>query len=94
MSVVVANKLSGGSQEIYDSVSEKVAPGETLPDGCQVHIAGPVEGGWQVITVWDSEDKFHQFRNEKLIPALNEVAGEGSVAPNVEVNTVYRLLTA
>ena len=43
-------------------------PDGNLPDGCQVHIAGPTETGWRVITVWDSDDQFQQFRDETLIP--------------------------
>jgi hypothetical protein len=95
MAVVVVAKIDGGTQEFYDQVTAKIMPGgEQLPEGGKVHIAGPTEGGWRVITVWDSEDQFHQFRNEKLIPAIREVAGEGGVAPNITADPVYRLVTA
>ena len=93
MAVVVVAETDGG-QEMYDAVSSRVMPDGKLPDGCQLHIAGPSDSGWRVITVWDSEDQFHQFRNDKLIPALQE-AGEGNrVAPNVSANDVYRVVTA
>jgi hypothetical protein len=44
-----------------------VAPNDQLPEGCVDHIAAPMDGGWRVITVWDSEEQFKQFRDEKLI---------------------------
>ena len=50
--------------------------------------------GWRVITVWDSEEAFKRFREEKLIPALLEARGEETVAPNIETNPVHRLMTA
>jgi hypothetical protein len=92
MAVVVVNEIQGGSQDLYDQVNPKVMP-DGLPDGCQAHIAGPVEGGWRVITVWESEERFEQFREETLIPAMREVA-EDRIAPSISADPVYRLITA
>jgi heme-degrading monooxygenase HmoA len=94
MAIVVANTIRDGNQDTYEAVSEKVMSGGQLPQGCQVHIAGPVSEGWRVITVWDTEDTFKQFREGTLIPALREVMGEEAVAPNVEVGAVHTLITA
>ena len=94
MAVVIVNEIEGGDQSFYDQVNPKVMPDGKLPDGCQVHVAGPVDNGWRVITVWDSEDRFEQFRNEKLIPALREAGGDARVAPSIKASPVYRLITA
>jgi hypothetical protein len=94
MAIVVVNVIEGGDQGFYDSVNPKVMPDGRLPSGCQVHIAGPVENGWRVISVWDSEEQFEQFRNEKLIPAIREVGGEDRIAPRIGTNEVYKLITA
>jgi hypothetical protein len=93
MAVVVVNEIEGGNVELYDSVNPKVMPDGNLPDGCQLHIAGPIENGWRVISVWDSDEKFQQFRNEKLIPAMQEAGSEGRIAPSIATNPVHRLLT-
>ena len=94
MSVVVVAEVDGGNKDFFEKVSGKAMPGGELPEGCQVQIAGPIEGGWRVITVWDSEDRYNEFRTERLIPALQE-AGEGDrVAPNIRTDPVHRLLTA
>jgi hypothetical protein len=94
MAVVIVNEIEGGSQDFYEQINPKVMPGGQLPDGCQLHIAGPVENGWRVITVWDSDEQFQQFRNEKLIPAMREGGGEDRIAPSISSNPVHRLLTA
>jgi hypothetical protein len=94
MAVVVVNEIEGGSKDLYEEVNPKVMPGGELPDGCQIHIAGPIENGWRVITVWDSEEQFQQFRNEKLIPAMREAGSEDRIAPSISANEVHRLITA
>ena len=94
MAIVVANTMTGGTKEIYDAVSAKLGLGGQLPNGCQLHIAGPVSEGWRVITVWDSDEAFNQFRETTLIPAVREVAGEGGIAPNIETNPLDTLITA
>jgi hypothetical protein len=93
MAIVIANTINGGDEEMYEAVTQKVM-GDQLPDGCQVHIAGPVPGGWRVITVWDSDAAFNRFREEKLIPAILEERGEEAVAPNIETHPVHRVMTA
>jgi hypothetical protein len=94
MAVVIVNEIEGASQDFYEQVNPKVMPGGQLPEGCQVHIAGPLDNGWRVITVWDSEEQFQQFRNEKLIPAIREVAGDERIAPEIKTGPVHTLLTA
>jgi hypothetical protein len=94
MAIVIVNEIEGGSQDFYDQVNSKVLPGGNLPDGCQVHIAGPMENGWRVITVWDSDDQFQQFRDEKLIPAIREAGGEDRIAPSIKTSPVHKLITA
>jgi hypothetical protein len=93
MAVVIVNEMEGGGQELYDQVNPKVMEGGNLPEGCQLHIAGPYEKGWRVITVWDSEEQFQQFRDEKLVPAIREAGGEGRIAPSISAQPVYKLLT-
>jgi hypothetical protein len=94
MAVVIVNEMDGGSQEMYDQVNPKVMEGGNLPEGCQLHIAGPIENGWRVITVWESEEQFQQFRDEKLIPALRETDEGDRIVPSVSAQPVHNLITS
>jgi hypothetical protein len=47
MAVVVVGVIPGGDQETYGKVSSKVMSSGQLPDGCQLHVAGPVDKGWR-----------------------------------------------
>jgi hypothetical protein len=91
---VVVTAVAPFTAEMYDAVSARAMTGDELPDGCKAHIAGPVEGGWRVITVWDSEEEFHRFREDKLMPAIREVSGEAPDAVQPQVDPVHRLITA
>ena len=94
MAVVIVNEMQGGDQAFYDQVTSAVMPAGQLPDGCKDHIAGPMQGGWRVITVWDSDEQFQQFRSEKLIPAIQSQGRGDSVAPRIDSQPVHRHLTA
>jgi hypothetical protein len=92
---VVVSAVAPFTEEVYEAITARVMAEDELPDGCQIHIAGPVEGGWRVITVWDSDEAFHRFREEKLLPALREVSGgEGGPDVQPQVDPVHRLITA
>jgi hypothetical protein len=91
---VVVSAVTPFSAETYETVTGRVMPGDKLPDGCQLHIAGPVEQGWRVITVWESREAFERFREEKLLPTIREVVGEGAPVMQPEVNPVHKLVTA
>ena len=94
MAVVIVNEITGGNQDFYEQVNPKVMPGGQLPEGCQAHIAGPIEGGWRVITVWDSDERFQQFRDETLIQPY-EMPGATTASPRrSSPNPVHNLMTA
>ena len=93
MSVVVSAVAADRFADMYEEVSRKVMPGDELPAGCELHIAGPVEDGWRVITVWQSRGDFDRFREERLLPAIREVAGdEAPPTAEPEVNPVHKLI--
>ena len=94
MSVVVVNEMQGGEQSLYDEVTSRVMPEGRLPEGCSEHIAGPINGGWRVISVWDSEQDFERFRNDALIPAMRDTGREEVIAPSVQAQPVYRRISA
>jgi hypothetical protein len=50
------------------------------PRGCLYHISGPVEGGWRVIEIWESEEAQRRFQKERLNPAF-EAVGMAVVTP-------------
>jgi hypothetical protein len=80
--------------EDYERVDAEL--GSTAPDGLIVHVAGPHGGGVRIIDVWESEEAFERFREERLVPAVTRVVGEQQVAqgppPNREVLDVQNVI--
>ena len=71
----------GVTQQQYDAVFKEVIPDGKPPLGMVSHIAGPIEGGWRVVDVWESEQTFKTF-GDKLIPAMQR-AGFAPIEPKV-----------
>jgi hypothetical protein len=77
MAVLMLMEVPGGTQELYDAFNREMdMRPETLPDGLIAHYAGPSESGWQVVDVWESQDAFDRFAQERLMPAGQRVMGD------------------
>jgi hypothetical protein len=75
--------------EIYDAVNEKAGVEERPPEGLLMHTAGEVDGVWQIVDVWESEDAAERFDSERLAPAIEAVMGGAPAGP--PPTTVYEL---
>ena len=64
------------TRDQYDAVNEKLDPMSNPPQGLILHAASDIGGGkFRVYDVWESEDAWNKFRDERLGPAVAEVAG-------------------
>jgi hypothetical protein len=77
--------LPGLTQEQYDVAHAQFAPLAGAVPGFVAHIAGPAEGGWYVIEVWESKADHAQFMQEHVIPNMPP----GAPMPNIEEFDVY-----
>jgi hypothetical protein len=93
MSVAVIIDLPNGNEQRYEQVIATVFPEDKLPEGWQVHLAGPIEGGLRVVNVVPSQEEFETFANDRLRPAF-EQAGEGDIVPQFTFFPVYKLILA
>jgi hypothetical protein len=62
--------------DIYQQVSEKLDTEGNPPDGLIVHTASEVDGKLKIVDVWESEEHAQRFGQERLGPAIMEVAGD------------------
>jgi heme-degrading monooxygenase HmoA len=69
MTWVQIQKSTEAKWDDYEAVAK--ALGDEAPAGMLYHAAGEVEGGrWQSVSIWESEDDFDRFREERLMPAV------------------------
>lgn len=76
MAVGLLIEIPGGTQQQYDAVMDRLdlaRPDAIWPEGILCHVAGPMEGGWRVVDVWQSQEHFDRFFREKLEQAIREV---------------------
>ncbi|MSO41234.1 MAG: hypothetical protein EXQ70_04960 [Solirubrobacterales bacterium] len=84
MAYLVTHKFKGGTKEQYEAATAVVHPPEGLPEGQLHHFAGPTSDGWMVVALHDSKNSWERFRDEKLLPGLQEVGDKGLPGPPEE----------
>jgi hypothetical protein len=78
--LVIANVPGGtaeGDQEALKALGISDAPAE----GSRIRMAGPTDGGWRIVSLWDSQEAFERFRDERLMPMIQQ---SGRAAPQIE----------
>jgi quinol monooxygenase YgiN len=62
------------SKEAYESLTETMFGTKRPPavDGCMIHTMGKGPNGYRVVDVWESQEAFDTFMNDKLMPAVEE----------------------
>lgn len=71
MSYLITHFFEGGTQEQYDAVVARAHPADgTLPPGQLHHFAGPTEGGFLVVALWETKEQNDAFQG-----TLREILG-------------------
>ena len=72
---VQIQKASETGWDEYSQIAKVL--GDSAPAGLIYHAAGVQENGnWQSVTVWETEDDFNRFRDDRLMPLVQEVLGD------------------
>jgi hypothetical protein len=80
----VTHRFKGGTGEQYDAAVAAVHPPDGLPDGQLHHFAGETSDGWIVVAIHDSKESWERFRDETLLPGLQELGDKGLPGPPEE----------
>ena len=96
MAVAIVMEMPGTGTEMYDAVNEKMNVKSDPPAGLICHSAGYTEDGtWRIFDVWESQEAYDRFSDERLGPAINEVSqGEAPAGePRRESYELYNVIT-
>jgi hypothetical protein len=55
--------------------------GRAAPVGLILHVAGPTDEGYRMISVWESEQSWRDFHDERLVPAIAALGGPARPEP-------------
>jgi hypothetical protein len=80
-------------QETYDAVNAELGGvAAAPPEGLIMHSAGSVNGAWQVVDVWESEEHARRFDAERLTPAIEAVRGGQPPSPDTTLYELHNLV--
>ena len=82
MPIGILAEMQGMTAEMYDALNDAMGFPEQVPDGLLMHLAGPIDGGFRVVDVWESREKFDRFAEGTLMPAFGQLEGRDRVQPN------------
>lgn len=94
MAVLVIQELPA-TVEVYDEVNRRLGATDNPPEGLLIHTGGAHGEGVRVVDVWESEQAFNTFREQRLMPIVAEVVGaEGLSAgpPSVEISELHDVI--
>ena len=93
MAYGVVHHFPGGTKEQYEASIAAVHPNrDSLPKGQIFHTAGPSAGGWTIVAVHDSKESWEQFRDNILMPRMQQGIKGGFTSPPQETTfEVYNL---
>ncbi len=63
------------TRERYDAITSHLAVSTDHPLGLIMHSAGEVDGVWQIVEVWESEEYAQRFDRDRLGPAIVTIVG-------------------
>jgi hypothetical protein len=85
MAYGVVHHFPGGTKEQYEASIAAVHPGPgRLPKGQIFHAAGSSPGGWTIIAVHESQDTWERFRDDILLPRMQQGIDGGFATPPEE----------
>jgi hypothetical protein len=78
----IVHRFPGGTKDQYEAGIGRVHPADgSLPQGQTYHAAGATDDGWIVVALWDSRDNYVRFRDETLMPGLQELGDAAFPTP-------------
>ena len=77
MQTVMLMRWPGVTAEQYEEARSRVDWEGDTPDGAVLHVAGVDGDDLRVTDVWESEEQFHRFVEERLMPVVQEIGIQG-----------------
>ncbi len=86
MVVVQIHELSNMTRKQYEQAMQDLNL-DGPPPGSQLHASGPMEGGWRIVEVWESEEAANAFYGSALFQRV--ARANGIPVPKIKSYPVY-----
>jgi len=94
MAYGIVHFFPDGTKEQYEASLAAVHPGaDQLPDGQIFHAAGPSSGGWTIMAVHESKESWERFRDDILMPRMQQgIEGGFQTPPQETAIDLYKVM--
>lgn len=89
MPVLVVVEVPGGSSALDEALTEAWNLTGSPPPGNRLRLAGPMDDGWRVVSLWDAEEQFREFLSDRLHLTLDEASDEQPTVTIWEIESVH-----
>ena len=90
MALAFLFEIPGYTEVQQDQIIEHLQRGGKTAQGRIFHLDGPMEGGWRILDVWESQEALNTFFQEALGPTLQELGFV--LAQPLQVWSVHNML--
>jgi len=70
MTIMMISDMPGTTQSGYEQLAAALLPALQAADGFIAHAAGPVDGGYRVTELWESEAALSSWVASHVLPAM------------------------
>jgi hypothetical protein len=88
MAIVVRAEVSGMTQEMYDGMADRLVDDLRLMPGFIAHYSRAIDGGWEVVELWESQDEFDDWYKGHVMPAVQQAG----LSPQLSVTEVHNMI--
>lgn len=97
MAVILEQVMPQGvSLEMLDQVTDEMKVDADPPKGLSFHIHFEHDGRVRILDVWDSQEAYERFREDRLMPAMQAVMQRQGVEqpqqPDTSITPVHRVV--
>jgi len=86
MAILVETLIPNSTAEQDDAMIARLGLDADPPAGSFARFAGPHEGGWRIISAWESQEAFDAYRRDRLEPALRDA---GRLVPDFQISPLH-----
>jgi hypothetical protein len=83
-------EVPGGSSALDEALTEAWGIAGAPPEGNLFRMAGPMDGGWRVASLWESRRQFETFLEERLHLSLQDLGSGQLVVTFWQIEQIER----
>jgi hypothetical protein len=88
--VLAVIEMPGVSSDLDEALIEAWNLTGNPPPGNHLRLAGPMDGGWRVISLWDSAEQFQGFLEDRLHLTFDDFGDQKPAVALWEIEKIHR----